>query len=149
MLALDATTVQVLRRYRDEQDRWYRAHGRIPSGYVFTALDGGPLSPDYLTQAFTQLVKASGLPPVRLHDLRHGAASLALATGADLKVIADQLGHFSIVLTADTYISITAELALQAAEAVARLILRAGKRPPGGGKIRRPSAPPKAIIAAA
>jgi hypothetical protein len=30
----------------------------------------------YLTQTFTQLVKASGLPPMRLHDLRHGAATL-------------------------------------------------------------------------
>ncbi len=56
-LALDATAVRVLRRYRQEQERWYRAHGRIPSGYVFTALDGGPLSPDYLTATFTQLVR--------------------------------------------------------------------------------------------
>jgi integrase len=148
VLALDATTVQVLRRYREEQGRWYRAHGRRPSGYVFTALDGGPLPPDYLTQTFTQLVRASGLPPVRLHDLRHGAASLALAAGTDLKVVADQLGHCSIVLTADTYISVALELALSAAEAVARLVLRAGRRPPGGGKIRRPSAPPRAVIAA-
>ena len=31
VLALDATTVRVLRRYREEQERWYRAHGRIPS----------------------------------------------------------------------------------------------------------------------
>lgn len=36
---------------------------------AFTELDGGPMSPDYLTQPFTQLVQASGLPPVRLHDL--------------------------------------------------------------------------------
>ena len=84
--------MRVLRRYREEQERWYRAHGRIASGYVFTALDGGPLSPDYLTQTFTQLVKASGLPPVRLHDPRRGAASLALAAGVDLKVVADQRG---------------------------------------------------------
>ena len=93
VLALDATTVRVLRRYREEQEGWYRAHGRIPSGYVFTALDGWPMSPDYLTQTFTQLVRASGLPPVRLHDLRYGAASLALAAGVDLKVVADQLRH--------------------------------------------------------
>jgi integrase len=149
VLALDATTVRVLRRYREEQERWYRAHGRIPSGYVFTSLDGGPMSPDYLTQTFAQLVKASGLPPVRLHDLRHGAASLAQAAGVDLKVVADQLGHCSIVLTADTYVSVAMELALSAAEAVARLVLRAGKRPPGGGRIRKPSAPPRAVVAAA
>src|SRR6266581_181062 len=90
----------------------------------------------------------TGLPPVRLHDLRHGAASLALAAGADLKVIADQLGHCSIVLTADTYISVATELGLAAAEAVARLILRAGKRPPGGTMPRRADAQPLAVIAA-
>jgi integrase len=149
VLALDDTTVRVLRRYREEQERWYRAHGRIASGYVFTALDGGPMSPDYLTQTFAQLVKASGLPPVRLHDLRHGAASLALAAGVDLKVVADQLGHCSIVLTADTYVSVAVELALSAAEAVARLVLRAGRRPPSGGRIRKPSARPRAVVTAA
>ena len=90
-----------------------------------------------------------GPAPVRLHDLRHGAASLALAAGVDLKVVADQLGHCSIVLTADTYVSVAVELALSAAEAVARLVLRAGKRPPGGGKIRKPSTRPRAVVAAA
>jgi hypothetical protein len=58
-------------------------------------------------------------------------------------------GHCSIVLTADTYISVAIELALKAAEAVARLILHAGRRPPGGGRVRRRSAPPRAVIAAA
>jgi integrase len=116
---------------------------------VFIALDGGPLSPDYLTATFTQLVRASGLPPVRLHDLRHGAASLALAAGADLTVVADQLGHCSIVLTADTYVSIAMELALSVAEAVARLVLRAGRRPPCGGKIRKRRARPRVVVTAA
>jgi hypothetical protein len=75
-------------------------------------------------------------------------ASLALAARADLKVIADQFGHCRIVLTADTYISVTTELGLAAAEAVARLILRAGKRPPGGKMPRRADARPLAVIAA-
>jgi hypothetical protein len=47
-------------RTREEQEDWYRAHGRIPGEYVFTALDGGPMSPDYLTQTFTQLVREAG-----------------------------------------------------------------------------------------
>jgi integrase len=42
----------------------------------------------------------------RTHDLRHGAASLAHAAGADLKTVQEQLGHTSIVLTADTYTSV-------------------------------------------
>lgn len=74
---------------------------------------------------------------------------MALAAGVDLKVVADQLGHCSIVLTAGTYVSIALELALSAAEAAARVVLRAGRRPPGGGKIRQPSAPPRAVITTA
>jgi len=147
VLALDATTVEILRLHWQAQQEHFRAHGITPSGYVFTDADGGPLSPDYLTRTFGKLIRETGLPPVRRHDLRHGAASLALAAGADLKVIADQLGHCSIVLTADTYISVAAELALAKAEAVAWLILHAGKRPPGGTRVRS-SARPQAIIAA-
>jgi site-specific recombinase XerD len=76
-----------------------RYHG---SGYVITCLNGDPMAPDRLSRHFRQLSAAGGLPPIRLHDLRHGAASLALAAGADLKVVQDMLGHSGIVLTADT-----------------------------------------------
>jgi integrase len=149
VVALDSITVKVLSAHQRAQLEYCRAMGIVPSGYVFTDTDGGPLSPDYLTRTFRNLIAENGMPPVRLHDLRHGAASLALAAGADLKVVADQLGHCSIVLTADTYISVAVELALATAEAVARLILRAGKRPPGGGRERRPAAKPLAVIPAA
>jgi integrase len=81
-----------------------------------------------------------------LHGLRHGAATLGLRAGTDLKTIADQLGHCSIVLTADTYLSVAIELGLAAAAATARLILRHGRRPPGGGHPRRRTAPPRAAV---
>jgi integrase len=55
------------------------------SGKVFTNPDGSALHPDWVTRRFGLLVKDSGLPPVRLHDLRHGAATLAHAARADLK----------------------------------------------------------------
>ena len=45
------------------------------------------------------------MPPVRRHDLRHGAASLAHCAGVDLKAVQAQLRHTSMVLTADTYTS--------------------------------------------
>jgi integrase len=72
--------------------------------------------------------------------------SPSLLAGADLKTIADQLGHSSIVLTADTYLSVAVELGLAVAAATARLILRHAKRPPGGGTTRRRSAPPRAVV---
>ena len=74
---------------------------------------------------FAKLVAASGLPPVTLHGLRHGAATVALAAGADLKVVQDQLGHSTITLTADTYTSVLPETARTAAEHTATLLFPA------------------------
>ncbi|GAA3752955.1 hypothetical protein GCM10022225_42070 [Plantactinospora mayteni] len=79
-------------------------------------------------------INRAGLPPIRLHDLRHGAATLACAAGADLKAVQDQLGHATIMMTADTYTSVLPESQRAAAEATARLVLDAGKP---GKEIRR------------
>lgn len=78
------------------------------------------------------------LPPIRLHDLRHGAATLALAAGVDLKIVQEMLGHSTITLTADTYTSVLPQVAQAAAEATARLVPR--QRTPGltpGSQARR------------
>jgi hypothetical protein len=73
------------------------------------------------------------MPPVTLHGLRHGAATLPLAAGADLKVVQDQLGHSTITLTTDTYTSVLPETARTAAEHTATLLFPArrssGRRP--------------------
>jgi hypothetical protein len=45
------------------------------------------------------LVWTCGLPPVRLHDLRHGAATLMLPAGVDVKVVSDTLGHRDVSFT--------------------------------------------------
>ncbi|MEO3873987.1 site-specific integrase [Nonomuraea sp. B12E4] len=137
VVALDAETVRVLRRHRERQKELSATAGTRwqDSGYVFTTADGEPLRPDYLTGRFRRLVTTSGQPPIRLHDLRHGAATLALAARIDLKVVQAMLGHASIVLTADTYVSVLPEVAHQAARETARLVLNAASalgRPLGG-----------------
>jgi integrase len=71
--------------------------------------------------------RSAGLPPDRLHDLRHRAATLALAGGADLKTASEMLGHSTITITADTYASVLLEVARSAAEAAARLVPRGGQ----------------------
>jgi integrase len=71
------------------------------------------------------LAAGAGVPPIRLHDLRHGAASLTLAAGGELKVVQAMLGHASIVLTADTYTSVLPCLAHQSTEATAALVMQA------------------------
>ncbi|MFG2058511.1 tyrosine-type recombinase/integrase [Micromonospora sp. NPDC048930] len=138
-VALDQHTVRVLRQHRDRQRQRRGARAAIgkvwhDSGYVFTGPDGMPVHPGYLTQRMRLLVNRAGLPPIRLHDLRHGSATLARAAGADLKAVQDQLGHASIQLTADIYTSILPESQRETAEATARLVLDAGKP---GEEIRR------------
>jgi integrase len=145
-IALDATTVAVLRHHRSRQQAELADLGADSCGFVFTNQRGRPISPDTLTRTFNGLTAAGDLPPVRLHDLRHGAGSLALQAGANLKVIQDQLGHSSIVFTADTYVTVMPEVAHASAEAVAALILEAGRRAPGQRRSRRRASPVKAVV---
>jgi integrase len=136
-IALDRRTVDVLRAHHSWQSRRYARYGRAwrETGYVFTRPDGQPYHPNYFTHRLQYLIKRCGLPPVRLHDLRHGAASLAHAAGADLKTIQDQLGHASVVLAADTYTAVLPTAQHRAAEATARLILTTARS--ARAKIRR------------
>lgn len=118
VLALDYDTATALARLRERQ------HAADTLGsYVFTDARGQPLRPSFVTHTFVRQVRASGLPPVRLHDLRHGAATLALAAGVDLRTVQDLLGHATIVTTADIYTSVLPDVQRAAARAIAALIL--------------------------
>lgn len=95
---------------------------------MFTRPDGTPINPNYATTRFRKLTSRAGLPPVGLHALRHGAASLAHQAGADLKTLQDLLGHSSIVVTADTYTSVLSQAQRRCADAAAALVLAAARR---------------------
>lgn len=126
MIALDTGTTQVLCEHRDRQDRQLHELGLPPRSlpYVFTRADGELVHPNFVTRHFAHLIAAAHLPPIRLHDLRHGAATLALAAGTDMKVVQEMLGHSSITITADTYTSVLPEMSRAAAQAAANLIPR-------------------------
>ncbi|MFD0686046.1 tyrosine-type recombinase/integrase [Actinomadura fibrosa] len=138
VIALDHTTVAALRAHRTRQLAEQDAHGDgyCDSGHVFTNLNGEPVSPGWLTHQFQRLIVEQEMPPIRLHDLRHGAATLALAAGVELKVVQEMLGHSSIVLTADTYTSVLPQVARTAAEKTAALLLHAAGIVPGTNRRR-------------
>lgn len=64
-----------------------------------------------MTDHFYRLAADAGLPPIRLHDLRHVAATIALEAGVDIKVVQEDLGHSTSMLTRDTYTSVSPRLA--------------------------------------
>ena len=126
-IALDKITIGLLRGLWRTHRHNLTATGRNRDGYVFVDARGSRLRPDYLTRRLGALITECGLPPIRLHDLRHGAASLALAAGVNMKVVQEMLGHASIITTADIYTSVLSEAAYAAAEASATFVLDAAR----------------------
>ncbi len=118
---------QIVEVFRDHQER--QAKERITeaslwrgSPYVFTTLIGTPIDPRNDYRDFKQLLARAELPPVRLHDLRHTAASLLLAQNVPARVVMEILGHSQIALTMNTYSHVAPEVSREAADRIARLL---------------------------
>ncbi|WP_220508385.1 tyrosine-type recombinase/integrase [Amycolatopsis dendrobii] len=96
----------------------------MESDLLFTCPDGSPLHPADVGDEFARLIQKAGLPPVTLHVLRHGAATLALGAGVDMKIIQHMLRHSSIKVTMDLYTNVAQEVAADAARKLAGAIPR-------------------------
>lgn len=64
------------------------------------------------------VLKNTGLPSIRFHDLRHTFATHALAGGVDAKTLSGILGHTNASFTLDTYTHVTGDMQKQAANTV-------------------------------
>jgi integrase len=126
-ITLDRATVAILTAHRQRQQRLYAEHGTVADeqGFVFGWPDGRPLRPGWLTHRFTALVTECGLPPIRLHDLRHGTAMNALHGRASLHTVQHLLGHSSHAFTADVYGTVPDALARAEAATTADMVLAA------------------------
>jgi integrase len=139
---LGRRTVGALMAHRFAQDaerlRW--GSGYTGSDRVFAREDGSDLSPGQVTKTFTRLSEAAGLRQVRLHDLRHGAASLMLAGGADIAVVSKRMGHSSVRLTVDTYSHLLEGVGRSAADAAEGMVRpRATTATPDAPTLRPPT----------
>jgi integrase len=134
IITIDQATADVLRAWRKVQlaERLAWAGAWTDSGRVFTREDGTPLRPGWISERFATLAGKAGLPPIRFHDLRHGAATMALAAGVPVKAISEMLGHATSAFTADIYVEVAEELAEAAAVAIAAFIPRRAKSVPNG-----------------
>jgi integrase len=91
-------------------------------GYVFTSTTGTPLEPDNITHRFPEFLAEHHMRHLRLHDLRHSAASLLLAKGVPLWMVSKILRHSGISTTADTYGHLLKETSRDAADVMSNLL---------------------------
>jgi integrase len=123
-IALDPETVEVLKaqaaRQLADQDEW--GDGWTDTGLVFTKENGEALHPEDVTRYFRQAVKKAMLPTIRLHDLRHTHATLALRAGIHPKVVSERLGHATVSITLDTYSHAIPAMQEEAAALIAGLV---------------------------
>ena len=82
---------------------------------------GQPYHPERLRVRFGRACRAVGVPPIRLHDLRHTMATAALQAGIHPKVVLERLGYSSIAITLDTYSHVAPTLLREAADKLGQL----------------------------
>lgn len=119
---LDARTVEVLRDHRKHQREERLAVGQAwdtSNDLVFRDELGAMIHPDQFSQDFGRVVRRLDAPRIRLHDLRHTYATLALKSGIHPKVVSERLGHATIGVTLDLYSQVVPSIARDAADLVA------------------------------
>lgn len=124
-IPLSMPLVRALRSHRATQ-----AQERLTAGteyqdhrLVFATPLGRPVDVQNLSRRhFKPIVKAIGLPSLRLYDLRHSAATLLLTQNEHAKVVSERLGHASVQLTLDTYSHVTEGMQQQATAKIGGLL---------------------------
>lgn len=122
---LDAGTVSLLSQWR----RRLRRDG-LPAGiddWMFCNTAGRYLNPQSMSQLFDRIVTGAEVPRVRFHDLRHTHASLLIASGEDVKVVSERLGHAHPAFTMHTYQHLLPGMSAAAADRFATMIASADR----------------------
>lgn len=106
------------------------AHSQVTEGepeaeheLIFRSGTGLPLRERTVKREFRRILESAGIPPIRHYDLRHTAATLAVAAGVSVKVISDQLGHASISFTLERYSHVLPSIQDEAAARVEQMLM--------------------------
>jgi integrase len=127
---LTGLAIEALGRQRAAQaaDRLAIGAAYDDRGFVFADPLGAPIELDSTTKAFTTIARSAGIKGVRLHDLRHSAATWALARGSDVRTVSAVLGHSVPSTTLNIYGHVVAGLQNRAVEVIAETLTQAQSR---------------------
>lgn len=125
-LPLPAICVAPLRWQRLRQAAMREKAGTAweETGYVFTTRTGRPIEPRNLYRSFTRVARSAGLRVIRLHDARHGCATLLTAAGVAPRVVMEILGHSQIAVTMNVYMHVVQDTQREAVSHMDRLLRR-------------------------
>ncbi|MDF3288349.1 tyrosine-type recombinase/integrase [Streptomyces silvisoli] len=90
-------------RLRQQEQRTLAGSRWQEGDYVFTTRTGRPVEPRNISRSFERITGAASLPRIRLHDTRHGCATLLFAAGVPPRVVMEILGHSQIAVTMNIY----------------------------------------------
>jgi integrase len=115
------TLLRILAKNRATQNEQKQAAGIrwTTTGLAFSDHLGHPIHPAKLTKALADIAAQCALPPIRVHDLRHGLATHARAEGVEDSVLSGMLGHASKWFTSAFYGDIVNEVKRAASEKIA------------------------------
>ncbi|MCL4474294.1 MAG: site-specific integrase [Actinobacteria bacterium] len=104
-IVLYPLTVMALKKHRIEQNenRLKLGSSYQDNDLICARTDGTPVNVDTFSKTFAQIIRKTGLPVCRLHDLRHSHATSLLAQNTNPKIVSERLGHANINITLDTY----------------------------------------------
>lgn len=129
MIELPALATEALRAHHRDQ-----AAARLLAGpswrqgnkdlghLVFTTSTGSPLHGRYLLRTLHELCDKAGVQRVRVHDLRHSAATLLLSSGVQLTQVSAILGHSKTSTTSDIYSHVLREARREGADTMDALL---------------------------
>jgi integrase len=122
---LDPSLVAILRRHKTRQASEKLAAGEAyeDDGYLLTDELGRPCHPDQFSGWFDDKLATAKLPRIRLHDTRHTAATLMLASGVPTKVVTEMLGHANPTITLATYAHVLPGMSEEAGAALSASLL--------------------------
>jgi len=121
---LGKATLTMLEEHRCQQEARRSKLGKKwrQTGLVFCAVRGGPMKPEEPQEPLHRALEKAGLPRIRIHDLRHTAATHLLTNGVHPKVVQDLLGHSTIAITLDTYSHVLPVLSREATTHMDKLL---------------------------
>ncbi|MER6612279.1 tyrosine-type recombinase/integrase [Streptomyces xantholiticus] len=125
-LPLPAICVAPLRwqRLRQAAQRERAGADWQETGYVFTTRTGQPIEPRNLYRSFTRVADSAGIRVIRLHDARHGCATLLTAAGVAPRVVMEILGHSQIAVTMNVYTHVVQDTQREAVSHMDRMLNR-------------------------